>query len=113
MLWRFDQLLKKTWYHMALHDARRSRVLAFAVANETALANLSEAWLGALLERAKGQLLHVLLTVGDTDPWTIILEQPKVKLRAGTGQQPKRALDRAVRVPRRARSPNQTTAVAA
>ena len=76
MLWRFDQLLKATWHNMALHDARRARVLALAVADEPALANVSETWLGALLERAKGHLLHVLVIVGDTDPWTITLEQP-------------------------------------
>jgi len=113
MLWRFDQLLKETWHEMALRDARRASLLALTVTNEAALADLSEAWLGALLDGSKGHQLHVLVMVGDTEPWTITLEQPLVKLRVDQTRQQKMPLDQPVKMPGRARRTNQAAAVAA
>ena len=115
MLWRFDQLLKGTWRAMALRDARRASVLAIAVANELTLGNLPDAWLDALLDRAKGHCLHVLVVIGDTDPWTITLEQPAVNLRVEPvlPQTQTIAPKRAAKIPRHARRRKTATAVAA
>jgi hypothetical protein len=113
MLWRFDQLRKATWQAMALRDARQASVLAFAVANEPTLGHIPEAWLEALLERAKGHLLHVLVMIGDTDPWTITLEQPARSLRAEPARLQTIAPKQADTMPRRTRQRKPATAVAA
>ena len=113
MLWRFDQLLKPNWHQMALGDARRAVILALAVSHEAAFAQLSEGWLTALLERATGHHLHVLVMVGDADPWTIQLEQGAVSRGSETAREQTRPDQPPVKVPGRPRRSKQGAAVAA
>lgn len=76
LLWRFDQLASAHWSPKAIAAALHADVVVLASSSPTALSPAIEHWITAFLAANCGRPTTLIAISGESEAWTISIEQP-------------------------------------
>lgn len=81
MLWRFSQLISSHWHDRAITAALDADIIVLASSNSADLSQKIEEWVDAYLAARHGKRTTIVAVLGDSDAWTISMEQSRTRRR--------------------------------